>query len=87
MHVVESTDDNTQYAAKIINTNGVFTSYDQIMFLRESIILYKLNHKAIVKFYGINFHTFKDFTKFELTILTEYYPNGSLKDILDHEKN
>ena len=85
--VVESINEDTQYAAKIIKTNGVFSSRDQIMFLRESLILHKLNHPAIIKFKGINFHSFEEPPQLEPTILTEYIPNGSLKQILDKEKN
>lgn len=81
VYVVESENSDILYCVKIINTNGAFSSRDQNVFLRESLILHKLSHPSIVKFYGINFHSFDD-----PTILTEYIPNGSLKDILDKEK-
>lgn len=84
--VVKNVDNEELYAAKIINTRGVFSSHDQTMLLRESLILHKLDHPAIVKFIGINFHSFIDPSKLEPTILTEYLPNGSLKKVLDNEK-
>ncbi|KAK8880757.1 hypothetical protein M9Y10_003444 [Tritrichomonas musculus] len=86
VYVVENQTSDKLYAAKIINTNGFFSSRDQLMFLRESLILYKLDHPAIVKFFGINFHSFEDSISLNPTILTEYFPNGSLKVILDKEK-
>ena len=86
VYVVNRLSDMTQYAAKMIYSYGMFSSHDQIMLLRESMILYKLDHPCIVKFYGINFHSFDDPSKLEPTILTEYLPHGSLKVILDNEK-
>ncbi|KAK8834998.1 Talin-1 [Tritrichomonas musculus] len=86
VYVVESENSDILYCVKIINTNGAFSSRDQKVFLRESLILHKLSHPSIVKFYGINFHSFDDPTILNPTILTEYIPNGSLKDILDKEK-
>lgn len=32
------------YAAKIIKTDGSFNGHDQMIFIRESLILQKLNH-------------------------------------------
>ena len=73
VYVVERIDDESQFAAKIISPFGMINSHDQMMFLRESFILRKLDHPALVKFFGINFHSFDDPTKLEPTILTEYY--------------
>lgn len=53
----------------------------------ESLILYKIDHHAIIKFYGINFHSFDDPYQLPLTILTEYISEGSLKDILIKEQH
>ena len=86
VYVVKNVDNDELYAAKIINSRGFFSSHDQEMLLRESLILCKLNHPAIVNFFGINFHSFDDPFNLEPTILTEYMPNGSLKEILDKEK-
>lgn len=57
-----------------------------MIFLRESFILMIFDHPAIVKFYGINIHSFDNPNYLNPTILTEYYANGSLKEILDKEK-
>ena len=84
--VVKSKTGEELYAAKIINTTGIFSSRDQMLFLRESLILHKLNHPSIVKFYGINLHSFDNPTTLSPTILTEYCVNGSLKVLLDKEK-
>lgn len=86
VYVVKNQTNELLYAAKIINTNGVFKSRDQLLFLRESLILHKLNHPSIVKFYGINFHSIDDPISLNPTILTEYHSKGSLKSILDKEK-
>ena len=58
-----------------------------MLFLRESLILHKLNHPSIVKFYGINLHSFDNPMTLSPTILTEYCVNGSLKVLLDKERN
>lgn len=78
VYIVISKKDNTQF---FLNTGK-----DQRMFIRESEILHKIHHPAIVKFYGINFHSFDDPSKLSPTILTEFLSNGSLKEILDKEK-
>ena len=69
----------------------MFTGKEQNQFIRESVILNKLDHPAIVKFYGINFHKFidpssSDGIKLEPTILTEYLSNGSLDIVLENER-
>lgn len=84
--MVKRNDDEKEFAAKIINTNGSFNGKEQMMFMKESMILHDLDHPSIVKFWGINFHSFLDSAKLEPTILTEYLPNGSLKEMLDKEK-
>lgn len=84
--VVNNTKDGKQYAAKLLNPDNMLKSKDQIMLLREVQILRKLDHPSIVKFYGINFHSFLNPTQLEPTILTEYLKNGSLKEVLDKEK-
>ena len=86
VYVVVKESDDTKYACKIININGVFSGHDQMLLMRESLILHKLNHPCIVKFYGINFHSFLYPSRLEPTLLTEYLQNGSLKKILDNEK-
>lgn len=86
VYVVESTNDGSQYAAKIIMNDGEFNGHNQMLLLRETVILYKMKHPAIVKFYGINFHSFDNPDKLEPTIITEYLPHGSLKNMLNNEK-
>lgn len=88
---MENLKDEKQYAAKIINISKIFSGKEQIQLIRESGILNNLDHPAIVKFYGVNFHSFIDPTSkepviLEPTILTEYLPNGSLKDVLFKER-
>lgn len=56
--IVEENKSGKQYVAKIMNNTGEFNSYDQMMLLREISILCILNHPSIVRFYGINFHSF-----------------------------
>ena len=85
VYVVQEKGGEKQYAAKIINQKEL-TLQDQILFLQESLILPKLNHPSIVRFYGINFHSFDNPTLLQPTILTEYIENCSLKNIIDNEK-
>ena len=87
VYIAENLKDGTKYAAKILNVEQIFNGTSQKKIMREIQILNKIKHQSIVKFYGINFQSFKDRIKFEPTILTEYLPNGSLRDILDQEKN
>ena len=89
--LVENQKDKKIYAAKIINVGQMFSGKEQNQFIRESVILNKLDHPAIVKFYGINLHNFVDPTSqdgimLEPTILTEYLSNGSLDVILQNER-
>ena len=90
--IVKNKKDGKLYAAKIIDIGRMFTGKEQNQFIRESGILNQLDHPAIVKFYGINFHKFIDPTsqeaiKLEPTILTEYLKNGSLSLILHNERH
>lgn len=64
----------------------MFNGHQQVLLMREAIILRKLNHPSIVKFYGINFHSFEDPSLLEPTIIAEYLFNRSLKVILYKEK-
>lgn len=75
------------YAVKIINTDKGFDGKEQMLLMRESMLLHELHHPGIVKFIGINFQSLNDSQKLEPSIITEYLPNGSLKTILDNEKN
>lgn len=87
VYIAEAIEDNTKYVAKIINTENNFDGNDLALFLKESLTMQKLNHPAIDKFYGINFMSLVDPTLHKPTIFSNYFPNGSLKDIFDDEKN
>lgn len=84
--IVVRNEDETEYAAKIITNEGVLSGQGQVLLLREISILHKLKHPAIVQFYGINLHSFDNPDKLEPTIITEYLPRGSLKEILLKEQ-
>lgn len=88
VYIIENKNDKKRYAVKIFNINPEigFTGENQKDFLRESTILQKLDHKSIVKFVGINFQSFADPIRLEPSIITEYLPNKSLKEVLDKEK-
>lgn len=85
VYLAENINNHQKYAVKVINTTEGFDGQEQMLFVRKSLLLRKLEHLSIVKFIGINFKSFKDPTKLEPTIITEYYPHGSLKDILSKE--
>lgn len=82
----EKKDDHKLYAAKIIEIVNTFDGNDQMQIIRESMILSKLSHPAILKFVGLNFRSFEDWSILQPTIITEYLKNSSLKIILDSEK-
>lgn len=82
MYVAENSKDNGKYAVKIISTLGQLSGQEQILLMKESIIHSKLENPSLVKFYGVNFQSLNDSSKFEPSILTEYLPNGSIKSIL-----
>ena len=86
VYLATSIKENKQYAAKIIKKRGNFNGYDQMKFMRESTILGKLKHPAIVEFKGVNFQSFLNRDILSPSIITEYIKNGSLKDILYQER-
>ena len=85
VYVILRKNDNQQFAIKIINTSENFNGREQMLFMRESLILHNLSHNAIVKFIGINFQSFENPNVFEPSIITEYLPKGSLEKILKQE--
>lgn len=85
-YVVKNLIDKKLYAAKIIHTKEGMTGHQQMLLLRESLTLNKLNHPSIVKFKGVNFQSFSELNILQPTIITEYLINGSLKDNLDKER-
>ncbi|KAK8845878.1 hypothetical protein M9Y10_020804 [Tritrichomonas musculus] len=78
--------DNQRYAVKVLKGEGIFDGHEQMLLMRESLILHKLRHPCIVEFKGLNFQSFKDPTLLSPSIITEYLSHGSLKKILDDEK-
>ncbi|KAK8894676.1 hypothetical protein M9Y10_023113 [Tritrichomonas musculus] len=80
--LVKNTNDDQVYAAKIINIEGDYSGKEQIKLIHEAAILHRLDHPAIVKFIGINFHALDDPSQFSPTILTEYLSQGSFTDVL-----
>lgn len=86
VYIVNCLKDKLQYAAKIINPKNLAEGNQQMLLIRESGILNKLHHPAIVKFCGINFHSFEDDLKFQPTIITEYLQHGSIQDMIDNSK-
>ena len=86
VYIAENQKDHEKCAIKILNINENFNGCEQMLLLRESLINQKLDHPSIAKILGINFQSFKDRTKFEPSIITKYYKNGSLKEILDKER-
>lgn len=87
VYIIEKNNDHTKYAAKIIESDENIDGNEQMQIMRESTILCKLDHPTILKFLGINFRSLKDLSIYQPTIITEFMPHGSLKEILDKEKN
>ena len=83
VYLVEKIEDKKKCAAKILNLPTILSGRDQFKLMRESTNLKNLNHPAIVKFYGINFHSFNEPKLLQPTILTEYLQGGSLRSILN----
>lgn len=76
------------YAVKIIKAS--FNSYNLTSFIREASVILQLNYPSIIKSYGINFRSFSKIANNEdiqPSILMKYYPNGSLKNVLEKERN
>lgn len=86
VYIAKSLKDEAQYAAKIIDPKKLSKGSQQMMLIRESGILNKLHHPAIIKFYGINFHSFDDESKFQPVIIIEYLEHGSIRDVIDKSK-
>ncbi|KAK8837474.1 hypothetical protein M9Y10_036471 [Tritrichomonas musculus] len=86
VYVAKNLIDNKQYAAKLIRCSEGMSGYQQMLFLRESLTLNKLDHPSIVKFKGVNFQSLLDPTLLQPAIITEFLPHGSLKYNLNKEK-
>lgn len=85
-YIAKNQENLTKHAAKIYITDEPISWSDQIDVLREAMILNKLQHPSIIKFYGVNFQSFQDPMQIKPSILLEYHPNGSLRKLLDKER-
>lgn len=70
----------------MLKTGTEFDGDKQMRLMQESLIHFKLDHPAILKFRGLNFQSFKHPLKLEPSILTDYMPNGTLREIINNEK-
>lgn len=86
VYVAKNIKDDKLYASKVIRTHGNFNGREQMLLMRESLILNRLRHPGIVEFKGVNFQSFSDPNKLEPSIITEYITGGSLKQILYQER-
>ncbi|KAK8899204.1 hypothetical protein M9Y10_001508 [Tritrichomonas musculus] len=84
VYIAERIQDGALFAAKIFRKES--STQEQNMFLRSSLISKNLNHPCISKCYGISFCGIKHPTQYRPTILMEYFPKGTLMDIIDNEK-
>ena len=82
--IAERSSDHQLFAAKIYIDGK---ASDQKMIMMAALAQQKLEHPAILKFHGISFCSFENSSRFEPTILLAYMPNGTLRSILDKEKN
>lgn len=76
------------YAAKIskLRIRKLKNNPDRLLFLfREIKIMSSLNHPSIIRYIGYSPKDFDGISK--PTIITEYAPNYSLKDIINFEKS
>lgn len=81
VYLVEKITDKSQFAAKTIKIQSIFSGTEQIQLMRESSRLCNINHPSLVKFHGINFHSFQEQNLLQPTILTEYVNGISLEEI------
>ena len=86
VYIANQIKDNKNFAVKILKTDNGFNGHDQMLLMRESLILHKLKHPCIVEFKGLNSQSFLDPTKLSPSIITEYLSHGSLRTILDSEQ-
>lgn len=84
IYLAHNQDDNKKYFAQIINVDN-FKGHDQMILIRESILLQKLSHPFIVKFIGLNFQSFKNSSEIKPTIITEFLSNGFLSKFIQSE--
>ena len=73
---------NQLYAAKKIKLDQISSATNNLHFFQACEILAKLNHPCITKFYGMSFNSINNPEKYEPTYLTDYFPNGTLGELL-----
>lgn len=86
VYVAINIKDEKKYAVKIIDQNPNINGKQQMLLMRESIILNKVRHPSIVRFYGINLQSFNNPQMLEPSIITELLPKGSLRSIIDKSR-
>ena len=86
IYIVQRKSDKKQFVLKQYEYNNEVSCEEQMHLMTEISIYQKVNHPAIIKFYGVNFVSFVDQQQFRPTILIEYFPNDSLGSMLDKEK-
>ena len=82
--IAERNSDHRQFAAKVLDILTDIDGKDQMMIMRESVILSKLNHHSIIKFYGYSQYNFKG--KSKPSYIMELACNQSLRQVLFSER-
>ncbi|KAK8880630.1 hypothetical protein M9Y10_003313 [Tritrichomonas musculus] len=78
--------DGKQYVVRIYDFLDYSKAAQQASIIQEALIYNTLNHPAIEKLCGINLHSFDDPNALKPTFISEYYPKGSLNNILSAER-
>lgn len=84
--VVKENATGNKYAVKELDAKAYFQPKAQKLLQREVTILNQLHHIAIVRFRGFSFISFRDPSKWQPTIFTEFVDNKSLGKTLDESK-
>lgn len=84
--VVKENATNKKYAVKELDAKAYFQPKAQKLLQREVVILNQLHHIAIVHFRGFSFLSFRDPSKWQPTIFTEFVDNKSLGKMLDEAR-
>lgn len=82
VYLAKKISDNKNYSVRIIKEEDLFKGYEQMILLRESILLNRMNHPFIIKFFGLNFQSFNNPFTLKPRIIIEYLENGSLARFL-----
>lgn len=84
--VVKENATGKKYAVKELDAKAYFQPKAQKLLQREVTILNQLHHIAIVHFRGFSFISFRDPSKWQPTIFTEFVDHKSLGKTLDDAK-